>query len=156
EEAKIDMGNGQEMDISSQTGGPSTTTYTNLGEVTDIKSDQSDPNMYRMAHLQSLPFSAKAVNVGDPWTFDYKKDDKGSVDAKGTYKVEARETINGHDTLKIHEILKESITDSPASSDMMVWIDVKTGDLVKVTGTWTNAPLPGIGPMNLKVSMTLI
>src|SRR5579862_1472365 len=108
-----------------------------------------------MAHLQSLPFPATALKIGDTWSVDFKKDDKGSVDAKGTYKVEARETIGSHDTYKIHMTMKESIDTDPASSDTVAWIDVKDGTLVKASGTWTNAPIPNMGPMTMKVTMTL-
>jgi hypothetical protein len=152
-EAKIDVG-GNEMDISGQTGGPTTTVFKLSGEVISVTSDTSDPNAYRMANLQSMRLPTTALKVGDTWTVDIKKDDKGAVDAKGSYKIEARETIGGHDTFRIHESLKESIDKDPASAEGTVWIDVKDGSLVKMLGTMTNAPIPQMGPTTMKMTLT--
>ena len=34
------------------------------------------------------------------------------------------------------------------------WIDVTDGSLVKMEGSWTNYPVPMLGPTNMKVSLT--
>jgi hypothetical protein len=151
-EGKVNMG-GNEMDAGGQGPGTSVTTFKSTGEVVSITADQSDPNMYRMANLQSLQFPGTVLKVGDSWNVAIKKDDHGSVDAKGSYKVEAQEKVGDYDTYRIHGTMKESIDKDPASVDATYWINVKDGTLVKLTGTWTNAPFPQIGAITAKLTL---
>lgn len=154
-EGKVSFG-GNEMDAGDQSQGATITTSDASGAVLSIVSDMADPNIYRMANLQAIRLPKDAVTVGSTWTISYQKNDKGAVDAKGEFKVEAREKIGTHDTLRIHGTIKEDIKDQPASVDATYWIDVKDGSLVKLTGTWTNAPFPQVGPMTAKVVMTRV
>jgi hypothetical protein len=134
-------------------GGSSTTTYKPTGEVLSIVAEPSDPSQFRMANMQSVIFPATPLKVGDTWTTDIKKNDKGAVDAKGSYKVEAQETVGKFDTYKITGKVKESISEDPSSLDGTFWVNIKDGSMVKATGNWVNAPLP-FGPTNMKWSMT--
>jgi hypothetical protein len=131
-----------------------TTTYKSTGEVVAVDSSAADPNMYRMANLQSMRFSSKPVKVGDTWNVEIKKDSKGSVDAKGEYKIEAREKIGNYDTFRIHATFKETSGEAPASIDGTYWVNVADGALIKLQGTWTNFPIPQMGPLTMKVTMT--
>jgi hypothetical protein len=118
------------------------TTFKSTGEVVSVISEVNDPNVYRMANLQSIRFPLTPVKVGSTWEVNIPKDDKGSVDAKGTFKVEAREKVGAFDTLRVHGTLKELIARNPASVDATYWVDVNNGTVVKLSGTWTNAPFP--------------
>ena len=132
----------------------STMTFNAAGQITLIVSDQDDPNTYRMANLQAFQYPSAAVKLGDSWQVEVKKDDKGSVDAKGTYKIEGEEKLGERDTYRIHAMIKESIDNEPASVDATYWIDAKDFSVVKVTGTWTNAPFPSpIGPATARITM---
>ena len=152
-EAKVNVG-GTEMDASGQGDAKTTTTFKSTGEVVTVLSEMADPNIYRIANLNSLRFPATALKVGDKWDVAIKKDDKGSVEGKGSYKVEAREKIGEYDTYKITGSFKETTGDQPAGMDGTFWINVKDGTLVKMTGTMTNAPYPQVGPLTAKVTMT--
>jgi len=137
-----------------QADGATTVTFKANGQLVLYIAEQDDPNIYRMVNLQSLHFSPNPVKVGDSWNVTIPKDDRGSVDASGTCKVEAQEQVLGHDTLRIHVILKESIDKDPASVDATYWVDPKDGSVVELTGTWTNAPWPSpVGPATAKVTL---
>jgi len=118
-----------------------------------VISDQNDPNVYRMANLQSLQYPATPVKVGSAWDVVIKKDDRGAVDAKGTCKIEAQEKIGDFDTYRIHATIKELIDRDPASVDATYWVNLKNGMVVKIIGTWTNAPFPGIGAVTAKIQI---
>jgi hypothetical protein len=149
-EMKVKVGD-QEIEPPSQ--GAQTTITTASGKVLSITADQTDPNMYRMGNMQAMRFPDKALKVGDSWDVTIPKDDKGSVEAKGTYKIEAQEKVGDIDTFRIKGALKETGGQDPASIDGTFWISIKDGNLVKMQGTFTNAPLPQIGPTTMKVEM---
>jgi hypothetical protein len=151
-DGKVTVG-GQEMEIPSQDA--TVTTYNALGQALSIKDPSGDPNSMRLAHLQSLIFPKTPVKVGDSWTVTIKKDDKGSVDAEGTYKVEGTEKVGDYDTLKISGNYKETGGDTPASSTGTYWINIKDGTLVKLVGSMKQAPYPQVGPMDAKIVLTL-
>jgi hypothetical protein len=150
-ESKMTEAKFGDMDIQQYIEGFDTTTYSSSGEV--LKAAGAG-NTNREAHIKSLPLPTTPLNVGDTWTHDFKKDDAGGVNAKGTYKVEAREMVGTHDTFRIHISMKEAIDQDPASVDEQAWIDIKDGSLVKSTGTLTNLPIPQMGPMTMKVTIT--
>ncbi len=151
-EGKIDM-NGQEQDLPS--GNPSTTVYAKDGTVKEITGDQTTADTYRMANLGVVFDPGKPLNVGDTWSYDFKKDAKtGAVAAKGTYKLLAEEKVGSFDTLKIQVNVKESEGTDPAANDGTVWISKTDGSVVKMDQKWTNAPFPGApAPINATVKM---
>jgi len=141
-------------DTTNQLDSTSTVTFKANGQLVLYIAELDDPNIYRMVNLQSFHFSPNLVKVGDSWDVAIPKDDRGSVDAGGTCKVEAQEKVLGHDTYRIHVLLKESIDKDPASVDATYWVDPKDGSVVELTGTWTNAPWPSpVGPATAKVTM---
>lgn len=148
--------NGKEMPGAAKTTADvATITCKSNGEVVSVITDRSDPNIYRMANLQSLQFPATPLKIGDSWDINIKKDDRGSVDAKGTFKLEATEKVGTYDCYRIHGTVKELTGDTPASVEETCWISVKDGTIVKSQGTWTNAPFPGAqDPLNAKVEVT--
>lgn len=145
---------GQDSEVPAQ--GPETTTFKATGEVVEIKSDQVGPEVYRLANLQSMIVQDKAVKVGDEWTAEIKKDEKtGAVAAKGTYKVEAQEKVGDYDTYRIKYSFKETEGgDAAASVEGTVWVSTKDNTLVKAVGNWKNAPFPGAGPIDAKITLT--
>lgn len=141
-EGKVTM-NGSEIPGAGDTAETTSTTFKPNGEVVTIISEQSDPNMYRMGNLESLRFPDTALKVGSTWEVNVKKDDKGSVEAKGTYQVLAREKVGTWDCFKIHGTFKESTGADGAGVDATYWVNVADGAMVKLSGTFTNAPFPG-------------
>lgn len=130
-----------------------TSTIKSTGEVALIVSEVAEPSLYRIANLTALRFPSQALKVGDSWSVTIAKDERGSVDAQGTYKVEAQEKIGEYDTYRIAGSLKESSGDKAASMDATYWINIKDGSVVKMTGTLANAPYPNISPLTLKITL---
>jgi hypothetical protein len=152
-EGKVAM-SGTELDASSQGPGASTSTFKANGEIVSISTEQTDPNLYRMANLQSLQFPTTPVKVGSTWEIAIAKSDRGAVEAKGTYKIEAQEKVGEFDCYRIHGTMKEAAKDG-AGVDATYWVDVKTASLVKLQGSWTKAPFPGSPePLDAKVTLT--
>lgn len=143
---------GQEMEIPAN--GPSSTITHPTGEIVSVTSEQSDLNTYRVAHLQGLQFPVTPLKIGDSWTVTINKDNNGSVPAKGTYKLEAKEKVGDVDAYRVKGGLKESEGADPAAVDATYWISVKDGTLIKLAGTWTNFPVPQMGPTTMKLTMT--
>jgi hypothetical protein len=153
-EGKVNFA-GAEMATDAQGSSASTSVFKSNGEIVSIAAEQSDPNLLRLANLLSLRFSSNAVKVGDSWEIAIAKNEQGAVEAKGVCKLEAQEKVGERDTYRIHGTLKETIEKEPAAVDATYWVDVKDGSLVKLTGTWTNAPFPApIGAVTAKITMT--
>ena len=151
-DTKVDIGgNEQASDQSDQS---ETTVYKETGEVVSTTGTVSDPDMMRRANLQTIRFPATPIQAGDTWTAETKKSNDGSVAAKASYKVEAREAVGDFDTFRIHASTKETEGDDPSTMEGTFWVDVKSGTLVKADATWTNAPLPGMPPLTLKYTLT--
>lgn len=152
-EGKIMFG-GQEMEAPEMS---QSFTYKATGEVVDIKAENTDSSVWRMANLQSFVVPDKAMKVGDEWTIEGKKDEKtGAVATKGTFKIEAAETVGKYECMKVKFNVKETEGgDAAASAEGFSWVNKKDGTLAKVEGKWINAPFPGApGPINAKIVMT--
>jgi hypothetical protein len=154
-EAKIVL-NGSEMDLGDQPG--STTTYKPDGTVVDVQGESVEAGGARMANLTSFIISEKPVKVGDSWTSEVKGDSKkNTVDVSGKYTLEAIEKLDSGEAAKVSFESKEKAGDTPATISGTAWIDVKSGNPVKVENTWKNVPIPGApGPVDGKMTMTLI
>ena len=131
-----------------------TTIVSGNGAVATIVTGAEDPNLYRLANLNSLQFGKTAVKIGDTWTIDVAADDRGTVAATGSYKIEATEKVGEIDTWRISGTFKETSGDKPASIDAIYWVDPKDGSIVKMTGNLTNAPFPDLPPLTVKISLT--
>ncbi|HTQ11974.1 MAG TPA: hypothetical protein VMI31_18070 [Fimbriimonadaceae bacterium] len=131
------------------------TLYSKANDVLSVSSDPEDPDGVRKANIQTLHFPDKPVKVGDSWTVTVKKNEKGAVDASGTYTIAGRETINGQDTFRIKGSMKETSGDNPMSADGTYWVNVKDASLVKLEGSVTNYPIPN-APVFVSMKMTLV
>jgi len=151
-EGKVTTDSG-EMDIPGST---ISTIFKTTGEVVEVKTGETETSSaMRLANLQAFVVQDKAVKVGDTWSVEIKKDEKsGAAAAKGTYKIEAQEKVGDYDCYKVTMSMKETEGDAPAGLDGTAWINVKDGGVVKMEGAWKNAPFPGVGPLNVKFSMT--
>jgi hypothetical protein len=150
-QATVTMG-GKTTDVQAKS--TTRTTYRSDGEVVKIVSEPSDPATQRMANMQSMRFPPTRLKVGDSWKVHIQGDTKGSADANGVYKVEAREKVGKHDTYRIHVSMKETASTDPLGNEGTVWIDVSDGSAVKVDVTFTNAPIPQMGPTTMKMKLT--
>lgn len=117
-------------------------TYAADGEVTKIESDQLDNDGYRRTNLMNIIWPPKPVDVGSKWESTLKADPgKIPYDIVKTFRILAREEQMGRDTFKVKTTVVEK--GGQASGEATLWIEVKTGVLVKAVGELTNAPMPG-------------
>lgn len=147
--------NGSEMDLGEQ---PSTTTtYKPDGTVVSVAGETAELGGARMANLTSFVVSDKSVKVGDSWKVEIKGETaKSTVDVVSNYKLEAIEKVDSVDTAKVSYETKES-GETPAIVSGTAWVDVKTGNAVKVESTWKDVPIPGApAPISGKMTMTRI
>lgn len=152
-EGKINF-NGSEMDLPSQ--GSTTTTFKADGTVLDVKGEGVEMGGYRMANLLTAIVPEKAVKAGDTWTSEVKGDPKkNTVDVKGNYKFDAIEKTDAGEAAKVTYDLKEVGGEAPATVNGVAWLDVKTGNLLRVTNTWKDVPVPG-APTAVSGKMELV
>lgn len=154
-EGKITI-NGSDMDLPSQ--GSTITTYKPDGTVLDVQGEGVEMGGYRMANLLSTIMSEKSLKVGDEWTSETKGDTKKStVDVKGAYKFVALEKIESGEAAKITFEMKEQGGDTPGAISGTAWVELKTGNMVKMESTWKDVPVPGAPtPISGKVNMVLL
>lgn len=139
--------NGQQVPV------PDSVTVTVLhpdGTVAEVRGENSGPDAYRMATIETIKLPDFALENDKTWTADFPADSKtGVVHAKGDYKVLGSETLHGVDSWKIQMKVAEVDGDAPASTEGTVWMSKKDASLVKMTGKGTNLPVPGApGPVS--------
>lgn len=154
-DGKVSFGD-QEMAAPAQS--PSVTVYKPTGEVVEIRGEMADSSAYRVANLGLFRFPDKELKVGEGWTHELAADSKtGTVPVKADYKIVAQEKVGDADTVKINFTVKETEGAEGATSTGHIWIDAKTGAMVKQEAEWKNAPFPGApGPINAKVVISRI
>ena len=127
----------QESEVSTSTFGPS-------GVLKEIDGPESGPEAYRFASLMNFMWPTKPVDVGSSWTVNVDANkENGTYDMRFRYKVLARESLLGHDTLKISFSNSES-GGGDAATKGTVWIDVSNGVVVKVDGEMMGVPMQGM------------
>lgn len=152
ENMKVSFG-GQEMTPEDQ---PARTSVTKPnGAIVEIKGDGVDSSAYRFSNMSSVQAPENPVKVGDKWTYEIKADAKtGAVAAKGDGEVLAEEKVGDIDCLKVKWSYKETEGADAASSEGTAWISKKDGSLVKATGKFVKAPIPGApGPVDMSFSV---
>lgn len=152
ENMKVSFG-GQEMSPEDQ---PARTTITkSTGEIVEIKGEMVDGSAYRFSNMNIVKAPEAPVKVGDKWSYEVKADSKtGAVAGKADYEVLAAEKVGDRDTVKIKWTYKETEGADAASSEGTVWMDAKDGAVVKASGSFTKAPIPGApGPVDMKFTM---
>ena len=120
------------------------TTYAASGKILKIESEQMDSDAYRFSSLMIIMWPTKAVDVGSEWKVETEADsEKGTFDMTYEYEIVERGDLLGHDCFKI-DFKTEETSGGDASSEGTVWIDVKTGLMVKVDGDMYGAPMMGM------------
>ncbi|MCH8978441.1 MAG: hypothetical protein IH945_04265, partial [Armatimonadetes bacterium] len=118
-------------------------TYAASGQTLKIKSTPMDADAYRRGSLMIIMWPQKPVDVGSEWKIETKADsDKGTFDMTYKYEIVERGDLLGHDCFKI-DFETEETSGGGASSEGTVWIDVKTGLMVKVDADMYGAPMMG-------------
>jgi hypothetical protein len=150
----------QEMPIPAS---PATkTTFKPNGMPVKVEGGTDSANALRMARLNNHFFPDKAVKVGDKWSAEMKGE--GNLPPlKGEYELVAKEKVGDIDTLKIkftiQEVANKKEGDAPNMLDNAnisghVWIDPKTGMLVRMNAKVKGMPAEG-APMPLDGTITM-
>jgi len=144
---------------------PSPTTKTTFkpnGMPIKVEGGPDSATAMRMARLNSHLFPDKAVKIGDKWSAEMKGE--GNLPSlKGEYELVAKEKVGDVETLKIkftvQEVANQKEGDAPSMLDNAninghVWIDPKTGMLVRMSATVKGMPAEG-APMPLDGTITM-
>jgi len=146
---------GEEGSVNDKDMPKSQTAFAPNGDVVEVRGDLVNDSVYRMANLMAVRRPDKAVKVGDTWTREVKSDLKtGVLAAKATYKVEGEEKVKEADAIVASFDYAESEGADPARSTGKVWFAKAGGAVLKVTSTWSSAPIPG-APSPVNGSYTL-
>lgn len=129
----------------------STSVTRSTGEVIKLEGDGVNADAYRMSTLSAFIRPDKMVKVGDKWTHEFKANSKtGVVASKASYEVVGAEKVGAYDTVKVKFEVKETERSDAASASGIVWINVKDGMDVKVNAEFKKAPIPQVGPTDMK------
>ena len=129
--------------------------YTARGEVVEIKSADKGGLKGRLSRLNSVVVPDRELKVGESWSHTYLGSPMtGGIGGKATFKAAALEKLGDKDALVIQFDYKEATGPMKAESAGKAWIQVETGELLKLDATWKNVPFMDGVPVDLKVTLS--
>lgn len=133
-------------------------TYRPTGEIKEIKQVSPQGADVRLARLGGLVVPDRELKPGESWSHDYPAlPESGNIAGKANYKYLKTETLDGKAAAVIEVKYKESSGASPAEANGKAWIEIPTGEMLKLESEWKNAPLMGpTVPLNAKVTLTRV
>ncbi len=124
------------------------------GELIELSGAEVDETAYRRAALTLVVFPSDAIKPGHKWSVESKASPvNGNTAGKGDYEFVAVEKVGEEDAAVINFSYVETSGPTPASASGKLWVSVKDGSLVKLDAEYKQAPLPQIGPTDMKVSV---
>lgn len=135
--------------------GARSATYRPTGEIKEIKVGSPGGVDVRLARLGGFVVPDRELKVGESWSHIYPADSSSAlVGGKADYKLAKTEKID-HRTVAIVEMTyKESSGAAPAEANGKAWIELETGEVVRLESDWKNAPFMGPDvPLNAKVTL---
>jgi len=128
--------------------------YTSRGEVVEIKSSDKGGLKGRLSRLNSIVIPEREIKVGDSWSHTYLGSPMtGGIGGKATYKALNLEKIGEKNALVVQFEYKETTGALKAESSGKAWVDVLTGELLKLDAQWKNVPYMAGVPVDLKVTL---
>jgi len=130
-------------------GSKDTITYDKRGRVTKedkgATSEEGDDEGARLTQLGMFYFPEEDVKVGSKWEIKIDgKESRKTVDTKHSFEVISKATVGGMDTAKIKFTATEAKGAAPAEMSGTIWIELKSGDLVKQEASFKGVPLSGM------------
>ena len=117
------------------------TTYDKYGTPTAIGGDLATGESFRVANLTPFIAPKQPIKVGEAWNSPIEEDAaKGTRKVVHTYRLLKIVKLKGHEVAEIQLSVKETASDHPASAFGKVWIDVKTGNMIKYQVEVKNMP----------------
>jgi hypothetical protein len=106
-----------------------------------------DRNEYRLSQIGKMAFPPTPVGPGDTWTHMFADDPASkSVAAVAELTCVKFEKKQNVDTARLKIKYKESTGDKPITVTADVWIELTSGDIVRIDGSVQNIALPGMPP----------
>lgn len=124
------------------------------GEILEINSPELDEGTSRREHLTVFVAPAEGVKAGHKWSFEVKAAAlNANTPGRADYECLGIEKLEGVDAIAIRFSYAETKGDQPASCTGKLWVSPEDGALLKADYDYKAAPLPGIGPVDMKMSM---
>jgi hypothetical protein len=127
--------------------------YSPSGEPLEMTGDQEGNTGHRIECVTMVQLPDKPLNAGDTWDFSKTDTSKGFVKLKANYTYVGPEKVGDVDAYKVKVSTLESEGDTPAKGEGFVWLDTKTGWIVKSDMQISNFPTPQ-GPIDTHVVTT--
>lgn len=132
------------------------TTFKPNGMPVKVEGGNNPDVSLRMARLNAQFFPDKPVKIGDKWDAELKGE--GSAPPlKANFELVAKEKVGDIETLKIKFTIQEigeKVEGGAATLTGHLWIDPKTGMLVRMNGSVKGMPAEG-APMPLDGTLTM-
>lgn len=131
--------------------------YTARGEVVEIKGKDNAGVKARLSRLNSIVAPDREIKVGDGWSHTYLGSPmSGGIGGKAAYKALALEKVGERNALVVQFDYKETTGAMKAESTGKAWLDVETGELLKLDAQWKNVPYMSGVPVDLKVTLNRV
>ena len=129
--------------------------YTARGEVVEIKGTDAGGLKGRLSRLNSIVAPEREVKAGDSWSHTYLGSPMtGGIGGKATFKATLLEKLAEKTALVVQFDYKETTGAMKAESTGKAWIDVETGELLKLDAQWKNVPYMKGVPVDLKLTLS--
>ncbi|MBI5707552.1 MAG: hypothetical protein HZC36_11260 [Armatimonadetes bacterium] len=127
------------------------------GEILEINSPELDEGTSRREHLTLFVAPPQGVKTGEKWSFEVKASAlNANTPGRADYECLGIEKLEGADAVAVRFSYTETKGDFPASCTGKLWISPEDGTLLKGDYDYKAAPLPGIGPVDMKMTMARV
>jgi len=135
--------------------GARSATYRPTGEIKEIKVGSPTGVDVRLARLGGFVVPDRDLKVGETWSHVYPADSASAkVGGKADYKLAKTDKLDDRPVAIVEMSYKESSGAAPAEANGKAWIDLETGEVVRLESEWKNAPFMGPDvPLNAKVTL---
>jgi len=128
--------------------------YLPTGELKEIKVGGQNTADIRLARLGGFVAPDRELKPGESWSHTYTTSGEGGVGGKADYKLVKTEILESRAAAIVEMKYAETSGASPASAVGKAWIDIGTGEILRLESTWKNAPLMGPDvPLNAKLTL---
>lgn len=147
-QTEIRANNGQDFPVS-QNAQVSSTVYDGRGRVIELKGDDAAVD-WRIAYLSCFILPDKPIAKGETWTATLPAHaDRQIPGASIIYTCQGMDPdpVDGYKVVRIDEKYAENTQSNRATKTGTIWVNPKTGMVVKVEEQWRNTPIAGISTL---------
>jgi hypothetical protein len=126
------------------------------GALTALRGDVTSANAYRLAAMRAVVLPTAEVKEKGTWSASFATDStRGLAARQADYTWEATEKLLGKDCAKVAIAYKETEGSEPTNAKGHAWIDLKTGQTLKLELEFENLVVPG-GPGGLTGKLSYV